>query len=192
MDNRCSSPNIELNMRPHQVCEVVSAGHVLEDKDLESLAVGVALKSAKVILLEAHGGTCGAIKLALMEKEAGVMEHALTEKIAHGLGKYSGVDSPEIFAATLENLNEQMAKILNPTMELKLLREGTGKGSFYELFREGRCLVLGAYVDFEVLEAKGTTALTLIKRLTFFESLEAISDFVDAKISAYLSWKHLK
>jgi hypothetical protein len=184
MDNRCTCPSVELNKRPYQVCEVVSAGHVLEPKDLDSLAVGIGLKGAKVILLEAHGGACGAIQLALGEKGAGDFQHAVTRDIAPGLEGLQGSDSPHVFAGTLKNLDYQLGKVLDPALNLGLLRANTGRSSFLDLFREGRCLVIGVYVDFEVID-NGRGGKDLIKRLSFFDSIDAVSRFIEGKIRAY-------
>ena len=190
MDNRCSSPNVELNKLPHQVCEVVSAGHILVEKDLESLAVGVALKGAKVILVEAHGGECGAVKLALSEKHSGTMEHAITEDITKGLGKHAGIDTPDVFGGTLENLSEQIGKIMNPDLQLPLLLAKTGKPNFYALEQAGQCLVVGVFVDFEVLNDPATGEKLLIKRLTFFDSNSALDTFMEEKRAAYFEHEH--
>ncbi len=186
MDNRCSSPNVELNKRPHEVCEVVSAGHVMVEKDLESLAVGVALKGAKVILVEAHGGECGAVKLTLSERQSGIIQHAVTENITEALGESCGVDTPDIFGGTLENLSEQIGRIISPDLQLPILVANTGKPNFYELEQAGQCLVVGVYVDFEALNDATTDETMLIKRLSFFDSPAAIDTFLDEKRAAYL------
>ena len=184
MDNRCSCPNVELNKRPSQVCEVVSAGHVLEPKDLESLAVGVALKGAKVILVEAHGGTCGAIQLTLAEKGQARLQHAVTHDIAAGLQELQGADSPHVFVGTLQNLDSQLGKILDPELNVGLLEKHTGSSSFLELVRLGQCVLIGAFVDFEVIDS-GDGRKSLIKRLSFFDTVESLTFFLAEKLRLY-------
>lgn len=184
MDNRCTGHSEPLGKKDYQVCDIVSAGHDMVRKDLESLSVGVALKGASIVLLEAHGGACGAVQLALKEKEAGKFEHALTKQMAPAMKGVHGSDSMEVFAGTLINLDAQLKKILDPALELPLLSEKKGKLSFKQLMEEGSCLVMGVYVDFEVVSDLSGNR-DVIKRLSFFDSVEAFGKFVDGKVRAY-------